>query len=360
MQDDFLEEDGIWSGEAEEQELYEHHRFVADGGQEPLRVDKFLVDRLPNASRNRIQLAADAGSIHVNGKVVKSNFKVRAGDTVALVMAAPPRIFELKGEDLPLDIVYEDDDVLVVNKAPGMVVHPGHGNYHGTLVQAVLFHLEKLPEATGKEPQRPGMVHRIDKDTSGLLVFGKNDHAMQHLAKQFFHHTIERKYLALVWGDVKEESGTITGHIGRSKQDRKIFRVFEEDEGLGKHAITHYRVLKRYGYVTFMEFQLETGRTHQIRVHSKHIGHTLFNDQNYGGDRPLRGTLFSKYKQFVENCFSIIPRTALHAKSLGFGHPRTGEWKFFDSPLPQDFVSAMKKWEDYTQAKGFQFEEDEA
>jgi 23S rRNA pseudouridine1911/1915/1917 synthase len=359
MHDDFLEEETGWNIESEEQELFEHHRFTADGGQEPLRVDKFLVDRLPNASRSRIQTAAEAGCIVVNGKPVKSNYKIRPDDVISLVMAAPPRVFELKGENTPIDIVYEDEDVLVVNKSPGMVVHPGHGNYTGTLVQAVLFHLENLPQAPGKEPYRPGMVHRIDKDTSGLLVFGKNDHAMQHLAKQFFHHTIERKYQALVWGDMKEDSGTIIGSIGRSKQDRKIFRVFPDEEGLGKHAVTHYKVLKRFGYITLVEFQLETGRTHQIRVHSKHIGHTLFNDSHYGGDRPLRGTLFNKYKQFVGNCFAIIPRTALHAKSLGFEHPATGAWMFFESEIPQDFSSAMKKWEDYVQVKGFQFEGDD-
>lgn len=349
-------DDEITGMPGEEAELFEHHRFVVDKGQVVTRVDKYLVDRLPNTSRNRIQQAAAAGSILVNGKVAKSNQKVKPLDEVSVVMSAPPAFFEMKAEPMDLNIVYEDDSVILLNKPAGIVVHPGFGNFSGTLVQGLMYHLENLPTPEGAE-FRPGMVHRIDKETSGLMIFAKTDQALAHLAKQFFHHTIERRYQAIVWGDVKEDSGTITGHIARSKQDRKVFTVFPEEEGIGKHAITHYKVLKRYGYVTLCEFKLETGRTHQIRVHTRHIGHPIFNDSNYGGDKILRGTLFNKYKQFVENCFETISRTSLHAKSLGFEHPVTKEFMYFESELPEDFQNVLKRWDGYIQAKGYTDEE---
>lgn len=327
-----------------EEELYEHHRLEADPGQKALRVDKFLGNLLPNTSRNKIQQAAEAGNIRVNEQKVKSNYRVKGGDIVQVVLSYPPREIELIPEDLPLDIQYQDQDVIVLHKSPGMVVHPGYGNYSGTLVNALLFHFQNLP---GLNQERPGLVHRLDKDTSGIMVIAANEKAMAHLANQFFERSTQRRYWALVWGQAAEDEGTITGHIGRSKKDRKVFQVYPEGDQ-GKHAVTHYKVLERLGYVSLIECRLETGRTHQIRVHMKHIGHPIFNDHEYGGDRILKGTTFTKYKQFVENCFKICPRQALHAKSLGFTHPRKGEFLQFDSELPPDMGALVEKWRNYS------------
>lgn len=328
----------------EEEELFEHHRIVADAGQKPLRVDKFLVNLLKNTSRNKIQQAADAGNIRVNEQKVKSNYKVKADDVVQVVLSYPPREVELKPQDIPITLVHQDQDVIVVHKPPGMVVHPGYGNYDGTLVNALLYQFQNLP---GLNKERPGLVHRLDKDTSGIMVIAANEKAMAHLANQFFERTTERTYHALVWGNVAEDSGTITGHIGRSPKNRKIYQVYEDGD-FGKHAVTHYRVLERLGYVTLVECKLETGRTHQIRVHMKHIGHTLFNDKDYGGDKILKGTTFTKYKQFVENCFRLCPRQALHAKTLGFEHPTSGERLSFNSKLPEDMAALVEKWRNYS------------
>lgn len=327
--------------------LHEHFSFTADKGQEPLRVDKYLMNRIENATRTKIQNAAKEGNIFVDDVAVKSNYKVKGGNVVRVMFGHPPHENLLVPEDLSLEVVYEDDTVVVVNKAAGMVVHPGHGNYSGTLINALLFHFDNLPQ---NEQQRPGLVHRIDKDTSGLLVIAKTEEALTHLSKQFFDKTSERKYLALVWGNVTDEAGTIEGHIGRHPKNRLQMLVFPEGE-TGKHAVTHYKVLERLGYVTLVECQLETGRTHQIRAHMKHIGHTLFNDERYGGDSILKGISFSKYKQFVENCFKIIPRQALHAKTLGFEHPKTGKWMQFDSEIPQDLQEVLTKWRNYAQHK---------
>ena len=327
-----------------EQVLHEHFSFIADPGQEPLRVDKYLMNRVENATRNKIQNAAKEGSIIVNDVVVKSSYKVKGGDTVRVLFGHPPYENLLVGEDLPIDVVYEDDSLIIVNKAAGMVVHPGHGNYSGTLINGLMFHFDNLPQ---NDKQRPGLVHRIDKDTSGLLVVAKTETAMTHLSKQFFDKSSERKYFALVWGDVKADSGTIEGNIGRHPRNRLQMTVFDEDEEIGKPAVTHYKVLERLGYVTFLECQLETGRTHQIRAHMKHIGHTLFNDERYGGDAILKGTSFTKYKQFVVNCFKLLPRQALHAKTLGFEHPVTGKWMQFDSEIPDDMRLALEKWRQY-------------
>lgn len=327
--------------------LHEHFSFTADKGQEPLRVDKYLMNRIENATRTKIQQAAKEGNIFVDDVAVKSNYKVKGGNVVRVMFGHPPHENLLVPEDLPLEVVYEDDTVVVVNKAAGMVVHPGHGNYSGTLINALLFHFDNLPN---NADERPGLVHRIDKDTSGLLVIAKNEQALTHLSKQFFDKTSERKYLALVWGNPKEEEGTIEGHIGRHPKNRLQMMVFPEGEA-GKPAITHYKVLERLGYVCLVECQLETGRTHQIRAHMKHIGHTLFNDERYGGDSILKGISFSKYKQFVDNCFKIIPRQALHAKTLGFEHPKTGKWMQFDSEIPQDLQDVLTKWRNYAQHK---------
>ena len=329
------------------EDLYEHHRLVADQGQKPLRVDKFLHNLLPNTSRNKIQQAATAGSIHVNGNEVKSNYRVKPGDVVQVVLSYPPREVEMLPENLPLDIIYEDDSLLLVNKKPGMVVHPGFGNYTGTLVNALLYHFNNLP---GADETRPGLVHRLDKDTSGIMVVAKTEYAMAHLARQFFYRTTSRSYIALVWGDVKEDEGTITGNIGRSHKNRKVFTVYPEGEE-GKHAVTHYKVLQRFGYTTLVQCRLETGRTHQIRVHMKYLGHPLFNDKDYGGDKILKGTTFTKYKQFVENCFAVCPRQALHAKTLGFSHPESGDEQFFESELPEDMAELVAKWTSYAKHK---------
>ncbi len=331
-----------------EENLFEHYRFVVSLGQEPLRIDKYLMNYIENATRNKIQQAAKDGNIFVNDQIVKSNYKVKPHDVIRVLLSHPPYENTIIPQNIPLNIVYEDADVLVVNKEPGMVVHPGHGNYDGTLVNALKYHFENLP-SLNSDLERPGLVHRIDKDTSGLLVIAKNEAAMNHLAKQFLNKTTERKYVALVWGNVEEENGTIEGNIGRHPKNRMWMTVYPDGKE-GKHAITHYRVLERFRYVTLMECQLETGRTHQIRVHMKYRGHTLFNDDRYEGNRILKGTTFSKYKQFVENCFKVLPRLALHAKSLGFKHPKTRENMYFEVPIPKDMMEAIEKWRIYTSA----------
>ena len=331
-------------------DLYEHYRFTADKGQRPLRVDKYLMNLIEKATRNKIQKAATAGNIYVNGVPVKSNYKVKGNDVVTVLFEHPPYEFLLVPENIPLDIVYEDDAVLVVNKPAGMVVHPGHGNYSGTLINALTYHFENLPNNSSN---RPGLVHRIDKDTSGLLVIAKTEEAMTHLAKQFFDKSTEREYVALVWGNVEEEEGTIEGNIGRHPKNRLQNTVYENDEEeKGKPAVTHYKVLERLGYVTLVSCKLETGRTHQIRVHMKYIGHTLFNDERYGGEKILKGTTFSKYKQFVENCFKVLPRQALHARTLGFVHPTTGAFMRFESPIPEDMEACLEKWRNYSKHVG--------
>ncbi len=327
-------------------EMYEHYRIEADRGQIPLRIDKFLMTRLPNASRTKIQEAADAGNIRANEKAVKPNYKVKPGDVISVVMSYPKRDFEIIPENIPLNIVYEDEHLLVVNKEAGMVVHPAFGHFNGTLVHALAWHLKDNPLFQGND-FRPGLVHRIDKDTSGLLVIAKTEEAKSHLALQFFNKTSDRKYIAVCWGNLKEDTGTITGHIGRHPVNRKTMAVYP-DGSHGKHAVTHYKVIERLGYVNVVECILETGRTHQIRAHFKHIGHPLFNDAEYGGHEILKGTTFSKYKQFVNNCFTLCPRQALHAKTLGFSHPATGERMAFDSPLPEDMSRLIEKWKNYT------------
>ena len=332
-----------------EEELYEHHRFEASKGQSALRVDKFLMNLIENTTRNKIQQAAESGSILVNDVAVKSNYKVKAGDVVRLVLAHPTYDQLLTPENIPLDIVYEDDQLLVINKPAGMVVHPGHGNYSGTLVNALAYHFENLPMNSS---ERPGLVHRIDKDTTGLLVVAKTELAMAYLSKQFAEKTSEREYVALVWGNIEEDEGTVEGNIGRHDTNRMRMAVHESDEK-GKPAVTHYKVLERFGYVTLVSCQLETGRTHQIRVHMKHIGHTLFNDERYGGDSILKGTTFTKYKQFVDNCFKVLPRQALHAKTLGFEHPITKEFLRFNTPIPQDLQDCIEKWRVYSKAQTF-------
>ena len=330
----------------ENEDLYEHFRFIAQKGQQPLRVDKYLMNYIENATRSKIQQAAKDGNIYANDVAVKSNYKVKPADVVTVLFNHPPYEFLLVPEDIPLDIVYEDDDLLVVNKPAGMVVHPGHGNYSGTLINALIFHFDNLPNNSSN---RPGLVHRIDKDTSGLLVVAKTEEAMTHLAKQFFNKTSEREYIALVWGDVKDEEGTIKGNIGRHPKNRLQNTVFEDDtENKGKPAVTHYKVIERLGYVSLLSCKLETGRTHQIRVHLKYIGHTLFNDERYGGDKILKGTTFSKYKQFVDNCFKVLPRQALHARTLGFKHPTTEKMMRFDSPIPEDIEKCIEKWQKYS------------
>lgn len=327
-------------------ELYEHHRFEAGKGQAPLRVDKFLMNLMENTTRSKIQQAAEDGNIYVNDVPVKSNYKVKANDVVRVLLEHPSYENLLTPENIPLDIVYEDDQLLVVNKEPGMVVHPGHGNYSGTLVNALAYHFENLPMNSS---ERPGLVHRIDKDTSGLLVIAKTEQAMAYLTNQFAEKTSEREYVALVWGNIEEEEGTIEGNIDRHVKDRMQMAVFP-DGSQGKHAVTHYKVIERFGYVTLVSCKLETGRTHQIRVHMKHIGHTLFNDARYGGDIILKGTTFTKYKQFIDNCFKILPRQALHAKTLGFEHPTTKEFMRFDTELPEDMINCIEKWRTYSKS----------
>jgi 23S rRNA pseudouridine1911/1915/1917 synthase len=332
---------------SERDDLYEHFRFVADKGQSPLRVDKYLMNKVENATRSRIQKSAKDGNIFVNDIIVKSNYKVKANDVVTVLFEHPPYEMLLTPEDLPIDIVYEDDALLVINKAAGMVVHPGHGNYSGTLINALAFHFDNLPNNSS---DRPGLVHRIDKDTTGLLVVAKTEEAMAHLSKQFFNKTTEREYVAIAWGAMKEEHGTIEGHIGRHPKNRLQNTVYlhQDDLDKGKPAVTHYKVLEHLGYVTLVSCKLETGRTHQIRVHMKHIGHTLFNDERYGGSAILKGTTFSKYKQFVDNCFKVLPRQALHAKTLGFIHPTTNEFMRFEAPIPEDMEACLYKWRNYS------------
>ncbi len=338
----------------EKKELYEHFHFIVDPGQEPVRIDKYLVHRIANASRTRIQQAAYKKQIHVNGVPVRSAYKVQPDDEIQIFMEEPMRDHSVLPEDIPIEILYEDEQIIIVNKAAGMVVHPAHGNYNGTLINGLLYHLQRengqIPEGIG-----PHLVHRIDKNTSGILVVAKDPVSKEFLARQFFHHTIERTYYALVWGDVKEDEGTIVGNIDRHRIDRKKYAVYPENDR-GRHAITHYKVVERFGYVTLVQCNLETGRTHQIRVHMKHIGHPLFNDSTYGGNYILRGTTFSKYKQFVRNCFNLLPRQALHAKSLGFIHPGTKENVYFESPFPEDFQSVLDKWRNYVKHKEFETE----
>jgi 23S rRNA pseudouridine1911/1915/1917 synthase len=330
--------------EEQEEGFFEHHRIVSDKGQKLMRLDKFLVDRLERTSRNRIQNAAEDGYVKVNGVPVKSSYKVKPNDVITIEMPYPVRDMELIAENIPIEIVYEDDDLVILMKPKNMVVHPGFGNFSGTLLNAMLYHFQNLPI---NSDARPGLVHRLDKNTTGLMVIAKTEEALTHLGKQFFDRTIDRRYVALVWGDVKED-GTVIGNTGRSLKDRKVFTVFPEGDH-GKHAVTHYKVLKRFGYVTLVECKLETGRTHQIRVHMKHIGHTLFGDFEYGGDKVLKGTTFTKYKQFVQNCLELLPRQALHARTLSFTHPTTGEWMSFESNLPDDIQAVLDKWENYSE-----------
>jgi|TARA_B100001939_G_scaffold337719_1_gene342431 23S rRNA pseudouridine1911/1915/1917 synthase len=325
-------------------ELFEHFSFLADKGQEPVRVDKFLMNRIENATRNKIQKAAKSGYIFSNENPVKQNYKVKPGDIIKVMFHHPPYENLIIGEKIDIDIIYEDNDILVVNKPPNQVVHPGHGNYSGTLLNGLIYHNENLPE---NRDGRPGLVHRIDKDTSGLLVVAKSDIALTKLSEQFFHKTIDRKYLAIVWGTPLPEQGTIDKYLSRDKKNRMIMSV-PVDEDIGKRAITHYKVVEKLGYVSLIECELETGRTHQIRAHMKHIGNPIFNDQRYGGDKILKGTIFNKYKQFVENCFKLLPRQALHAKTLSFNHPRTNERLAFETELPNDFKSCFEKWKNYS------------
>lgn len=347
MIDEFLEDSEDDSEILEEEALFEHFRFIVDKGQAMVRIDKHLVNCMSNTSRNRIQDAADAGNILVNGKAVKSNYRIKPGDIITIVLAYPPSEFTIIPQDIPINIVYEDDDILLINKQPGLVVHPGFGNFDGTLLNAVAWHLKDVPGFDAND-SRIGLVHRIDKDTSGLLLIAKTEMAKTNLGKQFFDKTTQRRYQALVWGNVKQDEGTIIGALARDPRDRMLFTVFPEGENpAAKHAVTHYKVLERLAYVTLVECRLETGRTHQIRVHMKHIGHTLFNDERYGGSDILKGTTTAKYKQFVKNCFEICPRQALHAKTLGFVHPRTGEQMYFESELLDDMSQLIDKWRVY-------------
>ena len=326
--------------------LFEHFSFKVDKGQDPLRIDKYLMNFVENATRTKIQAAAKKGSIQVNGLVVKSNYKVKPEDQIKVLFEYPPQENELIAEKINIDIVFEDDDLVVINKPAGMVVHPGHGNYSGTLINGLIYHFKNLPKNSSN---RPGLVHRLDKDTSGLLVVAKNDVAMVHLSNQFANKTSKREYIAMVWGNVKKDIGRIDNYIGRNPKNRLQNIVLEEDKiSLGKRAITNYKVLSRLNYVSLVKCILETGRTHQIRVHMKYLGHTLFNDERYGGNMILKGTTFTKYKQFVDNCFKILPRQALHAKTLGFTHPKSGKFLEFDSKLPNDFSSCIDKWEKYS------------
>lgn len=332
----------------EDQDLYEHYRFVADKGQTPIRLDKFLTMRIENATRTKVQKGIEIGSVQVNQKNIKSNYQIKPGDIVTVVLPNPPRNPELIAENIPIEIVYEDESIILVNKAAGMVVHPGFNNYNGTLVNALLYHIQDLPEYS--DEMRPGLVHRIDKDTSGLIIIAKTENALVHLAKQFFDHSIDRIYNALVWGDVKENTGTVNGHIGRDLRDRRLSAVFKDGEH-GKPATTHYKVLERFGFCTLLECKLETGRTHQIRAHMKHIGHTLFADETYGGNKILVQSKFPKFELFIQNCFVILQRQALHARTLGFIHPESKEFMHFESPLPEDFNNLLEKIRTYVQSK---------
>ncbi|MCB9170902.1 MAG: RluA family pseudouridine synthase [Flavobacteriales bacterium] len=334
------------TSDPEEQELFEHHRIICDPGQALVRLDKFLFDRLAHTSRNRIQVAAKAGNVLVNGRPEKPSHRVKPGDVITIVLPYPQRELELVPEDIPLVVLHEDEDLVVIDKPAGLVVHPGHGNWTGTLVNALLFHFGSLPLRPGQEHARPGLVHRLDKMTSGVMVIGKTEEALTHLARQFFDRTIDRRYQALVWGDMEGEEGRIEGHIGRSFKDRTVMQVFPEGDH-GRHAVTHWRVIERFTYLSLVECKLETGRTHQIRVHMQYVGHPLFNDAVYGGDRILKGTTFTRYRQFVENCFAVCPRQALHARTLTFDHPRTGVRMSFESPMPEDMRSVVARWRAY-------------
>lgn len=336
------EEQDFNSGE----ELYEHHKFVVDKGQDMVRIDKFLMDKIANTSRNKIQIAAKNGNILVNKKEIKSNYKVKPSDEISVVFPYPVREIELIPQDIPLDIVYEDDHLIVINKPSNMVVHPGYGNYKGTLVNALVFHFDNLPMRNDEFYGRPGLVHRLDKHTTGIMVVAKTESALTHLALQFYNRTTDRRYHALVWGNIEQDNGTIIGNIGRSLKNRKMMTVFPDGD-FGKHAVTHYTVLQRFGLVTLVECKLETGRTHQIRAHMKYLGHPLFNDIEYGGDQIVKGTTSTKYKQFIDNCFQLIPGQALHAKTLGFDHPESGQRLFFDSELPKGYQDLLLKWNNY-------------
>jgi 23S rRNA pseudouridine1911/1915/1917 synthase len=329
----------------EEEEFYEHHRIVADKGQTLMRIDHYLKHHLSNVTRTKLQNAIEAESVKVNDKPVKSSYKIKPLDVITIALSHPPRVTEIIAEDIPLDIIYEDEELLVLNKPAGMVVHPAYGNWSGTVVNALVYHFQHLPTGRNGEA-RPGLIHRIDKDTSGLLVIAKTEFSMAHIARQFFEHTTERTYYALIWGEPKDAEGTIVGHIGRSARDRKVMAVYT-DGSQGKHAVTHYKVLKSFKYISLVQCNLETGRTHQIRAHFQHLGHPLFSDSIYGGDKILRGTTSGSYRAFVENCFQLMPRQALHAKSIGFQHPRTKQWMQFDSELPEDFKAVLAKWEKY-------------
>ncbi len=336
----------------ESQNLYEHHNIKVDKGQVMMRIDKFIIIRIPNTTRTKIQNSCEAGSVLVNGKSVKSNYRIKPFDEISIVLSVPPRDVEVVPENIPIDIVYEDEYIVLVNKKPGMVVHPGYGNYRGTLVNALAYRFQNLPKSKTKlnndvYMDRPGLVHRIDKNTSGIVIIAKTEMAMIKLAKEFFDRTMHRRYIAIVWGDLKDDKGTIIGNVGRNLKNRKVMDVFPPDSELGKHAVTHYTVLERFGYITFIECKLETGRTHQIRVHFKSIGHPLFNDNEYGGDIILKGINTAKYKQFINNCFELLPRHALHAKELGITHPNTGEKLFFDSEVPTDMQAVLNKWRKY-------------
>lgn len=333
----------------EEQSLYEHHNIKVAKGQVPMRIDKFIMMTVANSTRTKVQNACDAGFVLVNGKATKSSYKIKPLDEISIVLTVPPRDIEVVPENLPIDIVFEDDYLIVVNKKPGMVVHPGYGNYRGTLVNALAYHFENLPTTRTRlnhdqYMDRPGLVHRIDKNTSGIIIIAKTEVAMTRLAKDFYDRTMDRKYIAICWGDLKQDQGTIIGNVGRDLRNRKVMAVFPEGSEQGKHAVTHYKVLERFGYITVVECKLETGRTHQIRVHFKSIGHPLFNDNEYGGDVILKGLNTAKYKQFVQNCFELLPRQALHAKTLGITHPITKEKLFFDSEIPDDMQQVLEKW----------------
>ncbi len=347
-----LEEDIEDLGIDESQTLYEHHNIKVEKGQVMLRIDKFISTRIANSTRTKIQNSCDVGNVLVNGKSVKSNYKIKPFDEISIVFSVPPRDVEVVPENIPLNIVFEDEYIVLVNKEPGMVVHPAYGNYRGTLVNALAYRFQNLPKTTTKLNndlylERPGLVHRIDKNTSGIIIIAKTEMAMVKLAKEFFDRTMHRKYIAIVWGDLKNDTGTITANVGRNLKNRKVMDTFPTDSELGKHAVTHYTVLERFGYITFIECKLETGRTHQIRVHFKSIGHPLFNDNEYGGDIILKGINSTKYKQFIQNCFQILPRHALHAKTLGITHPATGEKLFFDSEIPADMQALLDKWRKY-------------
>ena len=344
------------SGADEEQALFEHHNLKISKGQVSLRIDKFIMMQIANSTRTKVQHACEAGFVLVNGKPVKSNYKIKPLDEISIMLTVPPRSVEVIPENIPIDIVFEDDYIVLVNKKPGMVVHPAYGNYTGTLVNALAYHFENLPKSRSKLNhdlylERPGLVHRIDKNTSGILIIAKTELAMTRLSKDFYDRTMDRKYMAICWGDLKQDSGTITANVGRNLRNRKVMDTFPVDSEHGKHAVTHYKILERFGFITLVECKLETGRTHQIRVHFKSIGHPLFNDNEYGGDQILKGLNTAKYRQFVQNCFDILPRQALHAKTLGITHPITGEKLFFNSEVPDDMVQVLEKWQRFTKER---------